>query len=229
MLHKRILVVDDEESIRQVVNDILETENFVVSTAKNSAEAFEKIKESVPDLIILDVRFPTIGGIEVCRILKSDKKTKFIPIIMLTVQATETDKVIGLEVGADDYVAKPFSRRELVARVKALLRRVDLAGEKSKKRILISNPIKMNLDSHQVTRNEKKIKLRPREFDLLKIFLENEGNLLERKFLTESVLGYEFFGKSRTIDAHIKNLRRKLGASGKKIETIVGIGYRLKK
>ena len=229
MTYKRILVIDDEEAIREMVRDLLESEDFVVSTAKNSTEALEMVKKSPPDLIILDVRFPTIGGIEVCRILKNDEKTKYIPVMMLTVQSSETDKVIGLEVGADDYVIKPFSKRELVARVRALLRRAEMAKERFKKRVLISKPIKMDLNTYEVTVNGKEVKLRPKEFELLKLFLEREGELLERKFLSETVLGYEFFGKARTIDAHIKNLRKKLGRAGKKIETIVGIGYRLKK
>ena len=226
MIHKKILVVDDEENILELVKDILEAENYAVLTAHTSDEAFEKIRTSKPDLIILDLRFPTIGGIETCRILKNDKSTCQIPILMLTVQSTETDKVIGLEVGADDYLTKPFGKKELAARVKALLRRVEYQTGKPKKKWLVSGEIRMCPESHIVYIRKKEIYLRPKEFDLLRLFLAKEDKVLTREFLMESILGHESFGDSRAMDAHIKNLRKKLGWSSKRIRTITGVGYK---
>jgi len=226
MIHKKILVVDDEENILELVKDILEAENYAVVTARTSDEAFKKIHISKPDLIILDLRFPSIGGIETCRILKNDKSTRWIPIIMLTVQSTETDKVIGLEIGADDYLTKPFGKRELASRVKALLRRVEYNLGKPEKKYLSSGTIRMCVESHTVSIGRKEIYLRPKEFELLRLFLTKKGKVLTREFLTESVLGYEFLGDSRAMDAHIKNLRKKLGKNGERIKTIIGVGYK---
>lgn len=229
MIHKKILVVDDEENILELVKDILKAENYAVLTAHTSDEAFEKIRISKPDFIILDLRFPTIGGIETCRILKNDKSTCQIPILMLTVQSTETDKVIGLEVGADDYLTKPFGKKELAARVKALLRRVEYQTGKPEKKWLVSGEIRMCPESHIVYIRKKGVYLRPKEFDLLRLFLAKEDKVLTREFLMESILGYESFGDSRAMDAHIKNLRKKLGWSSKRIRTITGVGYKFVK
>ncbi len=224
-MKKRILIIDDEGSIRSVVRDTLETEGYSVIEGTNSEEAVRKAKELKPDLIILDLGIPTIGGLEVCRILRKDSETSEVPIIMLTVRSGEVDKVIGLEMGADDYVTKPFHRRELIARVKAVLRRVDLRS--GPRKVLEFGDIELDVNAYTVKVNGKPVELRPKEFDLLQVLLEKKESVMSREFLCESVLGYEYYGSSRTIDAHVKNLRKALGKAGDVIKTVRGIGYKL--
>ncbi len=224
-MKKKILVIDDEKAIREVVRDILEHEGFNVIVGSNSDEAIRKAIALVPDLIVLDLGIPTIGGLEVCRILKKENNTRTIPIIILTVRSREVDKIIGLEMGADDYITKPFNKGEFVARVKAVLRRVEYRdGEED---ILVVGGITINKEAHIVEVKGKSVDLRPKEFSLLYILMEKKGTVLSRDYLCESVLGYEYFGSSRAIDAHVKNLRKSLGREGDMIKTIRSVGYKI--
>ncbi|MFH1415426.1 MAG: response regulator transcription factor [Elusimicrobiota bacterium] len=224
-MKKKVLVIDDEQSIREVVKDILEHEGFNVIVGVNSEEAIRKTIALLPDLIILDLGIPTIGGLEVCRILRKELKTKTIPIIILTVRSREVDKIIGLEMGADDYITKPFNKGEFVARVKAVLRRVEYRENESD--ILTVGSIVLDNEAHTVEVKGKRVDLRPKEFNLLYALIEKRGTVLSRDFLCESVLGYEYFGSSRAIDAHVKNLRKSLGSDGNLIKTIRGVGYKI--
>ncbi len=221
--NNKIVIVDDEEEIRELVADVLEADNFKVIKCADTDEGYKRILKSKPDLAILDVKMPQIGGIELCRLLRSDPSTKNIPVIMLTVESTETDKVIGLGVGADDYITKPFSNKELIARIRALLRRVSRKEESSDIKI---DGLIMNLDARTVTLNSKEIKLRPKEFDLLHMFLIKQNIVLSRDFILENVFEYNVAVTTRTIDTHIKNLRQALGDWGDRVVTIFGRGFK---
>lgn len=224
-MKKKILVIDDEQSIREVVKDILDNEGYNIIIGINSEEAIRKAISLTPDLIILDLGIPTIGGLEVCRILRKEKRTMSIPIIMLTVRSREVDKIIGLEMGADDYITKPFQKGEFVARVKAVLRRVEY--NEDEEHVLNADNISIDKEAHIVEVDGEKVELRPKEFDLLYVLIEKKGAVLDRDYLCESVLGYEYFGSSRAIDAHVKNLRIALGPEGDIIKTIRGVGYKI--
>jgi len=224
MIENKIVIVDDEETIRELVSDVLEIENFKVIKCADTDEGYKRILKSKPDLVILDVKMPQIGGIELCRLLRENVETKNIPVIMLTVESTETDKVIGLGVGADDYMTKPFSNKELVARVRALLRRV--ARIETKDTSLEVDDLVMNLEARTVSIKGKEIKLRPKEFDLLHMFLLKPNIVLNRDYILENVFDYNVAVTTRTIDTHIKNLRQALGVWGDKITTIFGRGFK---
>jgi two-component system alkaline phosphatase synthesis response regulator PhoP len=223
---KRILIVDDEPQICQLIKDILEENEFTATSAHTTDEAFQKLKLTLPDLILLDVRLPTIGGLEFCRQVKHDVRTKKIPIIMLTVQDTETDKVIGLEVGADDYLTKPFGNRELLARIKAVLRRSEMNKSDDSTMIKIG-PLEIDLDMHEVKYKGKDLMLTPKEFELLVALAKNKNKALRREALMSAVWGYDYPGTLGTIDVHIRHLRKKLGEAGRYIKTLIGVGYRL--
>lgn len=220
----KIMVVDDEKSLLELVRDILEDEGFTVVTADTAETGLARIKQSRPDLILLDVRLPSIGGLEMCRRLKADSATRPIPVIMLTVQSAEVDKVIGFEAGADDYVTKPFSKAELLARVKAVLRRVTYGKPATK--MVKAGLVSLDAEKRQVLVRGKEVRLRPKEFDLLQLLLDRRGQVLTRAFLTETVMGYQYFGTTRTVDTHVKTLRQKLGPAGDLIETVPAVGYR---
>ncbi len=224
MIENKIVIVDDDEAIRELVADVLETENFKVIKCADTDDGYKRILKSKPDLVILDVKMPQIGGIELCRLLRENIETKNIPVIMLTVEATETDKVIGLGVGADDYITKPFSNRELVARVRALLRRI--SRNESKAVNLEVDGLVMNLEARTVAIKGKELKLRPKEFDLLYMFLLKPNIVLSREYILENVFDYNIGVTTRTIDTHIKNLRQALGSWGDKINTIFGRGFK---
>lgn len=224
MIENKIIIVDDEESIRELVGDLLESENFKVIKCADTDDGYKRILKSKPDLVILDVKMPQIGGIELCRLLRENIETKNIPVIMLTVESTETDKVIGFGVGADDYITKPFSNRELVARVRALLRRVSRIDDKNVS--IEVDDLVMNLEARTVTIKGKEIKLRPKEFDLLHMFLLKPNVVLNRDYILENVFDYNIGVTTRTIDTHIKNLRQALGSWGDKINTIFGRGFK---
>ncbi len=223
MISKKIVVVDDDEHIRNLLVDLLERENYMVISCADTEEGYKRIVKSQPDLVILDVKMPRIGGIELCRLLRNDVQTKSIPVIMLTVESSETDKVIGLEVGADDYITKPFSNRELTARVKSLLRRVNRPDEVE---LLKVDGLEMNLVSRTVTLNRKEVQLRPKEFDLLQMFLKKPNVVLSREYILEGVFECQAVLTTRTIDTHIKNLRHALGSWGKRVETVFGRGFK---
>ena len=224
MIENEIIIVDDEESIRELVGDLLESENFKVIKCADTDDGYKRILKSKPDLVILDVKMPQIGGIELCRLLRENIETKNIPVIMLTVESTETDKVIGFGVGADDYITKPFSNRELVARVRALLRRVSRIDDKNVS--IEVDDLVMNLEARTVTIKGREIKLRPKEFDLLHMFLLKPNVVLNRDYILENVFDYNIGVTTRTIDTHIKNLRQALGSWGDKINTIFGRGFK---
>lgn len=229
MANEKILVVDDEEHILELIKFNLESAGYQVVTAENGEDALRLCSEEKPDLVLLDIMLPGIDGLEVCRRLKSQKETMLIPIIMITAKGEEVDKIIGLELGADDYITKPFSVRELVARVKALLRRARLSIPE----VLEDNVIKLgdlviNSSTYEVYKGEEKIDLTLKEFGLLKLLVLNKGKVLTRDFLLDKVWGYEYYGETRTVDVHIRYLRQKLEKVGIKqcIETVRGVGYR---
>jgi len=221
---QRILIVDDEKDIRELLTFQLQQHGFTTIAANNGEEALTKIEEKPPDLIILDLMMPKMDGAEVCRALKREEKTRRIPIIMLTAKGEEIDRVVGFELGADDYVAKPFSPRELALRVKAVLKRVTTADEPAE--FLTFKDLNIDLSRHRVTVAGKAIELTSTEFKLLTTLLQRRGRVQTRDHLLETVWGYDYIGFTRTVDTHIRRLRAKLGASGDCIETVRGVGYR---
>jgi two-component system alkaline phosphatase synthesis response regulator PhoP len=227
---KAILVVDDEKNIRELVKFNLESRGFKVIEAADGEEALNLVKTMAPDLIILDLMLPKIDGLEVCRILKGDPSTKKLPIIMLTALGDEIDKIVGLEMGADDYITKPFSPRELVARVRAVMRRV---GERDEPKELPATKLEglvIDEQKYEAKLDSIKLDLTLKEFELLKVFAANPFNVFSREHLLEKVWGYDFAGDTRTVDVHVCNLRRKLEEADEKnkyyIETVRGVGYR---
>ena len=222
---KDILVVEDEPDIRRLVVLHLEREGFRCRTASNGGDALREAKRAVPDLVVLDLMLPGIDGLEVCRRLRGDEGTAAVPIIMLTAKSGEVDRVVGLEVGADDYVVKPFSPTELVARVRAVLRRVRPDPER---RVLSAGPLALDPARHVVTLRGRPLGLTPKEFDLLHALLEAAGRVLSREHLLNRVWGYARADEieSRTVDVHIRRLRAKLGEVGDRITTVKSVGYR---
>lgn len=228
MSNKKILVVDDENHILELIKYNLETNGFLVDTAISGEEAFEKINMGIPDLIILDLMLPGIDGLEVCKQIKTDNKTKKIPIIMLTAKNEEFDKVLGLELGADDYLTKPFSVRELIARVKAILRRVLPEGGVREHGIIEFGDIAIDDNKREVSVGGDLIELPLKEYEILKLLSQNIGKVVSREFLLENVWGYKIFGETRTVDVHIRHIRQKIeGTNAQFIETIRGVGYKL--
>lgn len=229
MANEKILVVDDEEHILELIRFNLEGAGFQAITATNGEDALRLCNEQQPDLILLDIMLPGIDGLEVCRKLKSEKETRLIPIIMITAKGEEIDKIVGLELGADDYITKPFSVRELLARVKALLRRTRIfMSEAVEDNIIKVGDLVINSSTYEVYKGQEKIELTLKEFGLLKLLAQNREKVLTRDFLLDKVWGYEYYGESRTVDVHIRYLRQKLEKVGleKCIETVRGVGYR---
>ncbi len=221
----RILVVEDEPDFARFLGGVLKKEGFVVSETDDGLQALKMVKESPPDLLLLDWNLPGKNGIDVCRLLKTDPATRAIPIIMLTVRGAETDAVLGLEMGADDYVVKRVLRpKELVARVRVCLRKTSV--QSSDEKTLRSGNLVVDVARREVRQSGKLIELRMKEFDLLCAFIRSQGRVLTRAFLTESVWGDEYFGTSRTIDTTIGRLREKLGREGDRIQSIKGLGYK---
>jgi two-component system alkaline phosphatase synthesis response regulator PhoP len=231
VLNPRILVVDDETYIVELVKFNLEKEGFRVIVAYDGLGALDMVREQRPDLIILDIMLPNMDGLEVCRNLKSDLNFHTIPIIMLTAKGEEVDTILGLEMGADDYIKKPFSPREMVARVKARLRALKiLEAEKAMgKKVYVINELIVVPDKYESFLGENKLELTPKEFDLLTLLVSNQGKVFTREALLEKVWGYEYTGDTRTVDVHIRHLRQKLGDDSNfpdYIETVRGVGYR---
>jgi two-component system phosphate regulon response regulator PhoB len=225
-MSERILVVDDEKDLLELVQYHLTHAGFRVATAATGEQALERAREKSPDLVLLDILLPDIGGLEVCRILKSDERTKNVPVIFLTAKGEEIDRVVGFELGADDYVTKPFSPRELVLRVRALFKR--RRGDSDLRPPLTSGDLRLDRDRHEVTIGKKPVDLTATEFKLLAHLMENAGRALSRDSLLDSVWGTEAFVTDRTIDTHVKRLRAKLGKMGEKVETVRGVGYRFR-
>ena len=222
---REVLVVEDEPDIRRLVVLHLEREGFRCRTATTGSDALREVKAAVPDLVVLDLMLPEVDGLEVCRRLRRDTSTAAIPIIMLTAKSDEVDRIVGLEIGADDYVGKPFSPKELVARVRAVLRR---AHPSQATPVLTVGPITLDAARHAVSLNGQAIVLTPKEFDLLQALLEAAGRVLSREFLLNRVWGYARADviESRTVDVHVRRLRAKLGDAGSRIATVKSIGYR---
>jgi two-component system phosphate regulon response regulator PhoB/two-component system alkaline phosphatase synthesis response regulator PhoP len=223
-----ILVVEDELDIRELIEYQLEKSNFNSSSFEHGKELFDHLdNEGRADLIILDLMLPDIDGLEICKQLKSQDHTKSIPIIMLTAKTQEIDKILGLELGADDYMAKPFSPRELVARIKAILRRANFVSQESSAQIVLGGILKVDLDRYEVRVSQKKVKLTPTEFKILSILSSKPGWVYSREKLLDKLWGNDKIVTDRTIDVHIKNLRDKLGQAGSFIQNIKSVGYKL--
>lgn len=231
MSYGKILVVDDESHIVELVKFNLESNGYSVVEASDGKEALAKAKAESPDLILLDLMLPIIDGTEVCKKLKNDVSTESIPIIMLTAKSDEMDKIIGLEIGADDYITKPFSLRELLARIKAVLRRrTDIKIKEIVKIIKVEDLI-IDDEKHEVLKYGDKLDLTLKEFELLNILAKNRGKVLSRNYLLDEIWGYDYFGETRTVDVHIRHLRKKIEDDDKNpkyIETIRGVGYKLR-
>lgn len=224
MAKEKILVVDDERNIVELLKYNLEKEGFEVINAYDGFEAVTLAKQERPDLIVLDIMLPGQGGLEVCRILRKETR---IPIIMATAKGEEIDKILGLELGADDYVTKPFSPRELVARVKAVLRRT--SSKLDEKDELTFDELSINLIKHEVRFKGVEVDLKPKEFDLLKLLSTNPGKVFTRDFLLEQLWGYDYLGDTRTVDVHMRRLRQKIeqdAANPRFLRTVHGIGYK---
>lgn len=222
----KILAVDDDDSIRELLALQLTRHGYEVLTAVDGAEALAKASQA--EFILLDLMLPKIDGYEVCRRLKSDERTKEIPIIMLTAKAEEIDTVLGLELGADDYLAKPFSMRELLARIKAVKRRALPKPQENQLTISLGD-LSMDFAAYTVKLKDKEISLTPKEYELLKLFLTHIGRAYSRDELLTRIWGYEYYGDTRTVDVHVRHLRSKLSASpeiANAIETVRGVGYR---
>lgn len=232
MNHGKILVVDDEDHIVELIKFNLETNGYEVISAFNGEDAIEKAIDEKPDLIILDLMLPKIDGVEVCKRIKSNIETSNISIIMLTAKSEESDKIVGLETGADDYITKPFSVKELIARVNAVLRRSPSYKTQKNDAITIKiGDIVIDDEKHEVIKAGKKVELTLKEFELLRILALNKGKVLSRNKLLDEVWGYEYFGDTRTVDVHIRHIRKKIEDDdklSKYIETIRGIGYKMK-
>ncbi|MBC8525834.1 MAG: response regulator [Candidatus Cloacimonetes bacterium] len=223
-MNKLITIVDDEPDIVELIKHHLKRENYKVKEFYDGESLLSYIETNLPDLIILDLMLPQIDGLEICRILKRNERTFLIPIIMLTAKGTETDKVVGLELGADDYIVKPFSPRELIARVKAVLRRTEARTDKT--RIIKRNNLMIDLAKYKVTIKGKEINLTTTEFKLLSILAGKPGWVFSRNKLLDKLWGEDKIVLDRTIDVHITQLRKKLGECGKLVKSVRGIGYK---
>ncbi len=223
---KQIYIVEDEKDIVDLLRYNLEKEGYRVLSSLDGAEAIKRIPEKSPDLVLLDLMLPGADGLSVCRALKSDPKTARIPVVMLTAKSEESDKIVGLELGADDYVTKPFSVKELLARVKAVLRRFEKSGEGSP--VQRFKDLSLDRASHVVTLKGKTLELTAKEFELLDYLLTNPGRVLSRDVLLNNVWGYDYFGTTRTVDVHVRRLREKLGPYADHLQTVKGYGYQFK-
>jgi len=230
-MSQRILVVDDDKSIVKVLTAYLEQSGYQVFPAYDGEMALHTLRRERPDLVILDLMMPNRDGYEVTTIVRADKTLATTPIIMLTARVEDTDKIVGLELGADDYVTKPFNAHEVVARVKSLLRRVRLDQSPSATpHVLTCGGLRLDIDQHTLTVDESPVELTRTEFNLLEAFLSNPGYTLTRDDLLEKAVGYAYEGLGRALDTHIRNLRRKIEPdpdSPTYIQTVYGVGYRL--
>ncbi len=225
----KILVIEDEEHIVELLKFNLESNGYEVISASDGLEGLNMVKSEKPDLILLDLMLPKMDGIEVCKQVKSDINLNEIPIIMLTAKGSETDKVLGLEIGADDYITKPFSIRELMARVKVVLRRTFKEGAPDKEKVIEIGDLEIHVDKHEILRGDEVFQLTYKEFELLRTLAENKGKVLSRNYLLDEIWGYDYYGETRTVDVHIRHLRKKIETNDHKyIETVRGIGYKVK-
>jgi two-component system, OmpR family, response regulator RegX3 len=222
----RILLVEDEGSLADSVRYNLEREGFIVTVAADGRRALERFRAEPPALVILDLMLPEVSGLDLCRAIRAESD---VPIIMVTAKDSEADKVAGLELGADDYVTKPFSVRELVSRVRALLRRTRVRPEGVQADVLTGGPVEMDVVRHEVIVAGEAASFPPKEFELLETFLRRKGRLLTRDFLIEEVWGSDYFGDTKTLDVHVKRLRKKIETdphSPVHLVTVRGLGYK---
>ena len=225
----RILVVEDEESLSEAIAFLLGKEGFEVEIASTGPAAIEKFELNGADLILLDLMLPGLSGTEVCRQIRTKSS---VPIIMLTAKDSEIDKVVGLELGADDYVTKPYSSRELIARIRAVLRRGEMVESDSEVGVLIAGPVRLDIDRHIITVNGLPIALPLKEFELLEFLMRNAGRVLTRMQLIDRVWGSDYVGDTKTLDVHIKRLRAKIEkdpANPEYIQTVRGMGYKMER
>ena len=226
-MSKTILIIEDELKIRFLLRDYLKTEGFNVLEASDGDEGLFVFKNNKVDLILLDIMLPEEDGLQILKKLRATASTSGIPVMMLTAKGSEYDKVIGLDLGADDYLPKPFGMMELVARVKALLRRTDRGGLASSEEEYCIGSLYVCPSRHVVKAEGEAVALTLKEFEILCMLLRNRGKVLTRDMLLNEVWGYSFDGENRTVDVHIRTLRQKLGSAGELIETIRGIGYKI--
>ena len=226
MTKDTVLIVEDDEDILQLLDYNMQNAGFETVTCRDGLEAVTLIKRRKPDLVLLDLMLPGMDGFEICKTVKRDPKTAHVPVIMLTARGEEVDRIVGLELGADDYVVKPFSPRELILRAKAVLKR---SGPDSQpKKVLSQAGLTVDLDAHRAESDGEEIALTATEFKLLAELFQNPGRVHTRDQLLASVWGYEFEGYARTVDTHVRRLRQKLGPHADLIETVRGVGYRFK-
>ncbi|WP_290923583.1 response regulator transcription factor [Halodesulfovibrio sp.] len=223
-----ILLVEDDEDIRQLLTFTFEAAGFDVITRSDGQEGLDAAIAEVPDVVILDIMLPSMSGLDICKMLKRNAETESIPVIMLTARGEEVDRVVGLELGADDYVVKPFSPRELVLRVRAVLKRNTPVEPVSKGTSLKMDGLVVDMDAYKVLIDDEEVLLTATEFKLLAELLKNKGRVRTRDQLLNTVWGYEFEGYARTVDTHVRRLRQKIGDYAKYIETMRGVGYRFK-
>jgi two-component system, OmpR family, response regulator RegX3 len=222
----RILLVEDEESLAESVRYSLEREGFGVIVAADGRRAIERFRAEHPSLVILDLMLPEMSGFDVCRMIRQESN---VPILVVTAKDSEADKVTGLELGADDYVTKPFSMRELVSRVRAHLRRANMGAKPPVEEMLAGGPVEMDVGRHEVRVKGEPTAFPPKEFELLEAFLRRKGRLLTREFLIEEVWGHDYFGDTKTLDVHVKRLRQKIETDPHEpelLQTVRGLGYK---
>lgn len=223
-MKKRVFIIDDEPAMADIAEMLLEADGFVVGKAVHPDDGLKKIRANPPDVILLDVGLPGKDGFEVCREIKADAKLAHIPVLMISVRSDETNVVVGLQMGADDYISKPFRQQELLARVKTALRR---QSKSDLPESLEVRPFKVDFKRHSVSMGKKQLDLTPTEFNLLAMFLQSEGRVLTRAVIFERVWGADLSSSSRNVDTSVDRLRKKLGAFGKCLKSLRGVGYQL--
>ena len=223
MTKGRIFVVEDDADIAELVAHHLRREGFKIKVFHSGGDVMELVRQQPPDLVVLDLMLPGLSGLEICRMMRAEAAIATVPIIMLTARAEEEDRVHGLELGADDYLTKPFSPRELIARIRAVLRRTHPYGPG---KVLQVGSLVIDLDRHEVTESKRVVRLTAKEFLLLQYLIEHRGRVLSRDLLLSDVWGYQYTGGTRTLDVHIRRLREKLPTLVKHIETIKQFGYK---
>jgi len=223
-IKQKIIVVDDDPDIRRLVETVLERDGFIVDSASSGAEFFRKLPQFKPDLVVLDLQLPDEDGFGIIKKIRGNPNTAGLSVVMLTVQSVDSYKIAGLEIGADDYIVKPFNQGELVARIRAVLRRTKPKDQTTG--MIDDGAIKIYLDQHRLEIDKKPVDLSPKEFDLMAALMRSKNTVLSREVLCESVWGHELVGNTRTVDVHIGRLRKKLGKYDVRIETVERLGYR---
>ena len=224
----KVLIVEDDPDIVDILSYNLKQADLKVTSVPDGSSALAEVKRRLPDLILLDLMLPKVDGLEVCRLLKGEPETKNVPIIMITAKGEEVERIVGLELGADDYIIKPFSPREVVLRVRSVLKRSVANSQKEITAKIEANGVIIDIDRRQVNYKGKPIDLTATEFDLLLILAKTPGRVFTRNLLMDLVWGQDYYGVDRTVDTHMSRLRQKLGGGGKNLQTVHGIGYRFK-